>query len=148
MDTLSITHWHWLILGVALLGGELLLPGVYLLWIGVAALVTGVLVALLADIGLLAQGLIFAGLVIASAIIGRRVYGRPEAASADTSLNRRASAYVGRVITLQEAIANGRGRVSIDGTPWVVTGPDLAAGSAVRVIGSDGTVLKVEPASG
>ena len=39
----------------------------------------------------------------------------------------------------------GRGRVNLDDTYWKVIGPDLPAGTRVKVIGSDGRQLTVEP---
>jgi membrane protein implicated in regulation of membrane protease activity len=78
-------------------------------------------------------------------VIGRRVYGRRDPAPAAGTLNRRTAGYVGRVVALDEPIANGRGRARIDGSIWLVAGPDLPAGTQVRITGSDGTVLRVEP---
>ncbi len=53
---------------------------------------------------------------------------------------------VGKVFTLRTAIVNGRGRLSVSGSTWLVAGPDMPAGSNVRVIGVDGPRLRVEHA--
>jgi hypothetical protein len=59
-------------------------------------------------------------------------------------LNRRAESYVGRMFTLDGAIVDGRGRFRVDDTVWLVEGPDLPAGTRVRVTGTDKTLLRVE----
>jgi len=61
-------------------------------------------------------------------------------------LNRRAEQLIGRVVVLDQAIANGVGRARIDDAFWVVAGPDLPAGSRVRVVAVDGMTLKVQDA--
>jgi membrane protein implicated in regulation of membrane protease activity len=61
-------------------------------------------------------------------------------------LNRRAEYHVGRLFTLDDAIVDGRGRLKIDDTVWLIAGPDLPAGTHVRVTGVDNTLLCVEPA--
>ena len=61
-------------------------------------------------------------------------------------LNRRGSEFLGRTFVLHEAIVGGRGKIRAGDTLWLVTGPDLQAGSEVRVTGQDGVLLKVEPA--
>ena len=138
--------WNWWVLGLVLLTAEILLPGVFLIWIGIAALIVG-------GISLLFWGdpfwtwqiqiLIFAVLTVISAIIGRRIM----ANSADTDephLNQRGASLVGRTATLSEPISEGRGRIRLDDTMWVVNGPDLPVGTHVRVVESTGRELRVE----
>ncbi len=60
------------------------------------------------------------------------------------ALNRRGEQYVGRVITLDNAIVNRTGKVRLDDTSWKVEGDDLPAGARVKVVGVDGVVLRVE----
>jgi len=59
-------------------------------------------------------------------------------------LNRRAETYVGRTFTLERPIVDGRGRLKVDDTVWLVEGPDLPAGTRVQVTGTDNTRLRVE----
>ena len=61
------------------------------------------------------------------------------------TLNRRGEQYAGRLLTLVEPIDNGYGVVRVDDTRWRVRGPALPAGEVVRVIGTDGMTLLVEP---
>ena len=58
-------------------------------------------------------------------------------------LNRRAAQFVGRVFPLESAIVDGHGRLKIGDAFWTVSGPDLPAGTRVRVVASDGMVLSV-----
>jgi membrane protein implicated in regulation of membrane protease activity len=90
------------------------------------------------------QALIFAALAIASVVLGRAVFVPARSPAAYSYLNRRAEAYIGRKFTLDGAIVDGRGRLKVDDTVWLVEGPDLPAGTHVRIIGADNTVLRVE----
>jgi len=137
--------WSWLLLGLILLGAEVLLPGFYFLWFGIAAMLTGV-VALLTDWPWQAQLVIFVVLSVIAALIGRRFYGTANGDTADPHLNLRASRLQGRTFVLAEPIVEGSGRVKIDDTVWRVRGPDAPAGARVKVTGADGSVLEVTTA--
>ena len=138
--------WAWLIAGLVLVGLETLAPGVFLIWFGIAAILTAVadwIFALSWQGGLL----VFAGLSVASVLAGRALTRRacdtPDAAA---PLNRRAQSLVGRVFRLDRPILAGEGRIRVDDSVWRVLGPDLEAGASVRVTGVDGATLRVEPA--
>jgi membrane protein implicated in regulation of membrane protease activity len=140
--------WNWMVLGFALLAAEILLPGVFLLWIGIAAIVTGAISLWLWDWGLWTwqvQVLVFLALSLVSAFTGRRVMGSGEAATDEPLLNRRDEQLVGRTGILAEPIAEGVGRIRLGDTIWRVTGPDLPAGTRVRVVSARGGDLAVEP---
>ena len=142
--------WNWMILGTVLLALEILTPGVYLLWLGIAAIVTGLISFVLGDAGFWVwqvQILVFLVLSIVSVLVGRRVF--PTTGTADTDqplLNQRELQLVGRTAVLQEPIAEGRGRVRLGDTLWRVNGPDLPAGARVRVVSAANGELTVEPA--
>jgi membrane protein implicated in regulation of membrane protease activity len=137
--------WAWIILGLVLIGLELVAPGVFLVWLGLAAILTG-LVDGMADLSWQAATLLFAGLSVAAVLLGRTL-SHPQVRSEDaTSLNRRAEALVGRVFTLEAPIAGGVGRIRVDDTSWRVTGPDMLEGAAVRVVRVEGATLVVEAA--
>ena len=57
-----------------------------------------------------------------------------------------AAGMVGRVAVVEQAIVGGRGRVTIAGTTWSAQGPDLPAGTRVKITGARETVLVVDPA--
>ena len=138
--------WHWWILGLALIIAETFLPGTYFLWMGVSALVMGVLSWLIPAMAWEVQLMLFAVLSLAS-IVGWRMYQRKHPDKTDQpSLNRRAEQYIDRVFVLETAIENGFGRVRVGDSLWRVKGEDAAAGTRVRVTAADGIVLVVERA--
>ncbi|MCP1468550.1 hypothetical protein J3E64_000217 [Sphingobium sp. OAS761] len=145
LTSLLADHWGWLIFAALLGIAEVLIPGVFLIWIAIAAAVTGLL-ALALPIDLPVQLLLFAGFSILSVWAGRRWYVDHPVASSDPLLNDRAARMIGRVVTVVEPIAGGEGRVRVDDSVWSATGPDMGTGTRARIIGADGATLRVEPA--
>ncbi len=143
---LGIDHWHWWILGIVLLAGEMLAPGVFLLWMGIAAGITGFVVLLAPEMDWRYQYLLFAVLSVISAVLARVYLKRKPIQTDRPELNRRGQQYVGRTYTLAEAVENGRGKLHVDDTMWRIEGPDLPAGQQVEVVGVDGVLLRVAPA--
>ncbi len=143
----ELLFWHWWILGGALMIAEMLVPGVFLLWLGIAAGVVGLVAFIAPALWWQAQAVLFAALSVAS-VWGWREYQRRYPTATDRpTLNRRAEQYVGRRLTLDQPIVNGRGHVRVDDSTWRVEGPDLPAGTNVAVTGVNGTILKVERAA-
>jgi membrane protein implicated in regulation of membrane protease activity len=144
----DLGEWSWIVLGAVLLALEILVPGVFLLWIGIAAILTGALSLQLLwlDVwGWQVQVLVFLVLSLVSAYIGTRVMGKSDGSDTDEPLlNRRAEQLVGRTATLEEAIVNGHGRIRLGDTLWRVSGPDLPAGRRVRVTAAQNAQLVVE----
>ncbi len=136
--------WSWVVVGLLLLGLELLLPGNVFVWFGVAAILTGIL-ALLASLGWQTELLVFIVLAVALVIVGRRVFSREASPGERPFLNDRAMRLVGTSYVLVEPIVNGQGRIRVDDTNWRVNGPDLPAGTKVRIASADGISLNVEP---
>ena len=140
--------WHWLVAGVVLIGAEAVVPGTYLLWPGIAAFVTGMVAYMAPALGWEIHAVIFAFLTVLAAIAGRRLYAKlKEPQSQSPLLNKRAAQLVGSVHTLDTPILDGYGRMKLGDTTWKVAGPDLPTGSKVKVVDTDGIVLKVEPLS-
>ena len=138
--------WGWVILGLVLIGGEVLAPGIFLLWLGLAALLTGAVVGLV-DLGWQTAALVFAGLSLVAVFTGRLLTRRKgEEPDAATGLNDRGRRLIGRVFRLEATMTGGEGRIRIDDSSWRVTGPELLAGSEVRVVRVDGATLVVEKA--
>lgn len=137
-------YWLWLIGGLVLAGLEMLAPGVYLIWLGIAALVTGALTFVL-EPSVPVQVIDFVFLALIAAFSARRFLGERGIPSADPLMNRRGARLVGEIATVTHAIADGSGRVHLGDSDWMVRGPDLPAGTKVRVTGSDGAVLLVAP---
>jgi inner membrane protein len=138
--------WLWFIIAGLLLIGELLSPGVFLMWLAGAAVLTG-----FAD---LVMGFGWAGEVIAFALLSfalvlaswKRVTSGWSPKSDQPHLNMRHGAYVGRVFPLEQAIVNGTGKLKIEDTLWDVDGPNLGAGTMVKVTAIKGMRLVAEKA--
>ncbi len=138
--------WTWVVLGLVLIGVEILAPGAFLVWLGAAALLTGVIDGF---VGLSWQQslLVFAVLSVLAVMAGRYVTRRTgEDLTEETFLNRRAAGLVGGSFFLSTPIEHGSGQMRVGDSVWSVRGPDLPNGSIVRVVGVDGAVLLVEPA--
>lgn len=135
--------WNWWILGLVLIGLEVLAPGTVFLWFGIAAILVGTL-ALFVDLTWQTSVIIFAVLSLVSLIIGRYLMAKLSSEEGDPGLNRRGSRYIGRNFILEAPLQQGAGKLSIDDTVWRITGPDLPAGTTVSVVRIDGARLVVE----
>ncbi len=137
--------WLWLIGGVILLAAELIAPGFSLIFIGAAAIATGLLsVALGLPVTLqLASFAILA--FVAARIGGRRFYASRYDYSADPLLNDRAARLLGKVVVVVEAIDSHGGRVRVGDSEWSARGKPAGVGERVRIVDVEGNCLKVEP---
>ena len=135
----------WAAVALLLMAAETLAPGAFMLWMGFAAAAVFLGVLLVPGIPVLAQVAAFVVLSFVSIQVYRRWFRKREKPSDQPALNRRTAALVGRVVTLQAAIIEGRGRVQIADALWDVSGPDLPVGTSVRIVGGDAMVLQVEP---
>jgi membrane protein implicated in regulation of membrane protease activity len=139
--------WTWLIAGIILVALEMAMPGFFLIWLGLAALIIGG-GNFVQRLPWEANGLLFAALAVALVFIGKRLTWRKGDDEATVMhLNQRANALIGRVTTLDQPIVSGEGRVRFDDAIWLAKGPDLPAGVKVKVVGAAGKVLSVERAN-
>jgi membrane protein implicated in regulation of membrane protease activity len=141
----TLGTWNWLIFGVLLMALELLAPGIFLFWLGLAAFLVGML-SFIVTPGWQLQMLLFALFAAAAVPIWRRVAQQKLGANPNPFLNRRSDALVGRVFTLERPIVDGEGIVRVDDTVWRVSGPDVAAGTKVKIVKADGASLTVDVA--
>ena len=142
----TLGTWNWLIFGVILMALELIAPGVFLFWLGLAALLTG-LISFAYTPSWQVQILMFAVFAALAVPVWRHLARSSSSGSADSPfLNKRADALVGRVFTLEKPIVDGTGTVRIDDTVWRVAGPDAPAGSRVKIVQADGAKLTVAAA--
>lgn len=142
--------WNWLAMALVLIIVEITMIGAYfLLWIGGAAALVGVLMIFAPDMSWQAQLTIWA-LGSVAGIAGWTAYRKknPPQQSDEPLLNQRGSQLVGRVLTLDVHLtANEQNRITVDDTQWSVESPaDIKKGTQVKVTKSDSTVLYVEPA--
>ena len=137
-------HWWWLILALILGIAEMIIPGVFLIWLGAAALLTGV-ATLAFGLPDAAQFAVFAAAAIVAVYVGRRYFRSNPIESSDPLLNDRAARLIGETVLVVEPIVGGQGRVKVRDGVWNARGPDLPSGARVRVIGVEGSFLLVEP---
>lgn len=137
-------HWVWLSIGFILGAVEMIAPGFFLMWLGLAAVLVGVITWAL-PISLPLQVALFAVFSVLTVYAGKKILKDNPIESDDPKLNDRGARLTGEIVTVVEAIADGRGRVKIGDSEWNVRGADAASGTRVRVTGADGAVLLVEP---
>lgn len=142
----SLGPWTWFVVGVALFVLETIVPGVHFIWFGLAAVVVGVL-GLVVDIAWEWQLIAFAIISCITVFFVRRYAAPDMSASDEPGLNLRAAQYVGRVVSVEEPIAGGRGKVRVGDTVWSAQGSDAPQGARVRITGTQGNVLLVEHAA-
>jgi len=139
-----MTFWHWWIFALVLLILEAFAPGAFFLWMAVAAGVVGVFVLIMSDLSWQTQWLSFAVISILSIVVWR-IYQKGQPAVTDQpSLNRRGEQLIGRLVTLDEPIVDGVGKININDTTWKIRGADMAKGTQIKITGVDGTVLLIE----
>ena len=144
MDWLDeIVFWHWWIIAGLLLILELILPSFFFLWLGIAAAATGFVLLVLPSMPMEMQLVIFSVATVIAVLAWRKYRETRPVESDQPNLNRRGQQYVGRVFTLDRPIENGVGKVEVDDSTWRVKGPDLPAGTHVKVTGVDGVVFVV-----
>ncbi|WNL45372.1 NfeD family protein [Dyella sp. BiH032] len=143
------THYLWWILALLLIGAEVLLPGYFMLWIGLGAAATGLLTLLVPGLSVIAQAVAFVVLAFLSCAAYWYLL-RPRLQREDGDeprLNRRGEQNIGQRYVLAEAIVNGRGKARVGDGLWLVSGPDLPVGTTVEVVAVDGNTLRVKPAA-
>ena len=148
MSNLAVSQvaWVWLVGGLLLCAGESLAPGIFLLWFGLAAIATG-LVMFVLPLPLEWSLIVFGLFAIVTLLIGRRTYGSRNREGDRPFLNRRAEALIGQIFVLDQPIEAGEGRIRVNDSIWRIVGPDLPIGTRVRVTEIiEGGLLRVEAA--
>ncbi len=139
-----VVFWHWLILAGLLLILELTAPAFFFLWLGIAAAAVGLILLVFPSIPIETQLVLF-GITSIVAVLAWRKYRESRPLSTDQpNLNRRGHQYIGRKFSLDTPIINGMGKVTVDDSTWRVKGPDMPAGTVIRVTDVDGVAFKVE----
>jgi hypothetical protein len=139
--------WHWMALGVALAAIETVVPGAFFLWLGIAAIVTGVVKMIFGSaMGWEAQAIVFGVCAVVSTVIWIVWWKRRPIDTDKPELNVRGERMIGRQITLEEPLTNGEGTAKVGDTMWRIRGPDFVRGTRVKVVDVEGTVLIVDKA--
>lgn len=138
-------YWWWFSAGAILMVLELVTPGVFFMWIGFGAFITGIIAAIFPSAAPAFLGFIFAVLSVISVFVGKKIMLK-KSGNEDTGLNNRMVQYIGQVYQVYEPIVDGRGKISVGDTLWLASArTDIAANTAVKVVGVHGTTLEVEP---
>lgn len=135
----------WLLAALALGIAELAIPGVFLVFLAIAAGITGVATFALPDLPATAQLASFAAWSIVAVLVGRRWYADYPVEGGDALLNDRAAQLVGRPVVVSVALAGGHGRVFVGDGAWPATGPDLPVGAQARIVAVRGGVVEIVP---
>lgn len=140
----QLNFWNWLAFGTLVLILEVFGTGGYLLWIGLAAASVGVLTYLFPELPWAVQFILFGVLSVLTAVGWWKRQRSAAKPSDQPGLNQRGSELQGRQFVLHDAIVDGRGKIKAGDSLWLVSGPDLPAGSEVKVVGQNGVILVVE----
>ncbi|EHQ52495.1 MULTISPECIES: NfeD family protein [Ectothiorhodospira] len=147
LQTLLTNPWFWLIAGMILMGLEILIPGVFLLWIGLGALISAMFVALLPDLAFAWHLMGFSVTMLGACGLGFWLQRRGRAAQGDAPvMNREMDALLNREYIAATDFVAGRGRVRVGDTTYAAQGPDdVKAGDRVLAFSRDGIQLRVRP---
>lgn len=139
----SVGLWHWFIFGAVLIALEIFVAGAFLVWLGIAALMIGIMLVFIPMVWSLSVPL-WAGLSLVL-VLGYLLYRKrnPQAES-PFRLNRRGEEFVGQTLTVTTPVVNGHGSARAGDTIWkIVSIQDLSAGAEVVVTAVEGTSLRV-----
>lgn len=142
----SLEAWHWVTAGVVISALEILIPGNILLWLGVSGITTGIVKWIIPGMAWEVQVIVFAVLSVLSIVATLTWFRRRPIESDKPNLNLRGQQLVGRILTLDEPMANGMGRARVGDTTWRIAGEDFNKGTRVKVVDVRGTTLIVEKA--
>ena len=136
--------WWWAIGGLVLLIAEVIAPGFFLVFLGAAAIATG-LFALMFDLGLAPQLVLFVLYTALAVMIGKRWYGEPDGSDQRHAINEPAKRLVGKTVTAVTDVDDHGGRVRVGDGEWNARGGPAVAGDRLTIIGVEGNCLIVEP---
>ena len=142
MADIIIESWHWFVLSLILMGIEILAPGAFFLWLGLAALIVAGISTLYVFTWPI-QLILFAVISVIVVWVGRPFYEKLSHTQKN-GLNQGAHRFIGMVLILDNPIVNGHSRITIGGSTWGVIGPDTDVGVKVKVVAIDGNALVVE----
>ncbi|MFC3909219.1 NfeD family protein [Legionella dresdenensis] len=139
-----LLYWHWFAFGLILVIAESLGAAGFLLGLGMAAMTTGVISVLFA-ITWQWQLVWFSIFCIVFSIIWW-YWLKQRTAAKPTLINKPLETLMGRTFTLTEAIEDGHGKIRVNDSNWQVSGPELPAGTKVKVVAiENGSIPVVEP---
>ncbi|MEM7766255.1 MAG: NfeD family protein [Pseudomonadota bacterium] len=147
----SVTIWHWLVLGLVLVGIEMMTGTFDLLFVALAAFTTAAFTALMPDVasGWQMQAAVFAITAVSLIVLGRTVFaGMRRVIGEHPTLNRRMDSLIGQHGTVTTPFTDGQGRVKIGDSEWMATSlgaSDMATGVSIIVEETEKTRVFVRP---
>lgn len=140
----SLTGWHWLAFGIAVLLLETLGIGGILIGAGGGAILLALVLAFV-DISWQWQLVLFGVFSMIGTGIFWRFFRVKPADNATSKLNNRRAQLIGMRASLLHAVQSGRGKVQIQDALWTVScEEDLPQGTLVEVVGYDDSALHVK----
>jgi len=140
-----INHWHWWILAAVFMVLEITAPGIFFMWLGIAAIFMGFILFFFPTLTFGMQILVFSIISIVTVAFARIYIKKHPIESEQPLLNQRMAQYIGQIFVLTEPIVKGFGKANIGGSIWSIEGPDCPVNTRVKVIGINGMRFQVEP---
>lgn len=142
---MEITYWYWISFGLFMIFSEVVTPGFYFLWIGLAAILSGILSYLFPGLDFVVVGSFFAIVSVVLCYIGKISLYKKISSDNPSTLNNRGAQYVGQTVVVFEDIKNGVGKVKVGDGVWLAkSDTDKAKGDSVKIVGVDGIQFIVE----
>ncbi|MGR5068633.1 NfeD family protein [Vibrio alfacsensis] len=144
----GVTFWYWIAFGLALLAVELLGTAGYFLWLGISALLVGMIMSVL-PISWQLQWLAFATFsLVTTWLWWRRQWAKDRKNDQERDLNQKHKQLIGNIVTLEEDFKVGINRLRVADTTWSAQCEhDLPAGTRVEIVAIEGIILTVKPVS-
>lgn len=144
LEQIFASHWSWVIAGVLIAGLEIIVPGIFLLWVGLGALATGLLLLLLPGLSLPWQLMIFAISMLSSLILGFYIQRQSKLGPTAGMMNRELEGMIGQRYVVMNDFKAGQGRIKVGDSSYAVHGSDeLRNGDTVKVIAIEDGKLRV-----
>ena len=140
----NLNYWQWWVIALIFIIVEMFAPGAFMLWLGIAAAVVGLIMAIFPGMGWEIQYTLFAVFSVISILGWKQMQLKRPVETDQPNLNMRGHQYVNRTFTLDEPVVNGLGKIKVDDSTWKIEGEDCPAGTKVKVTGVDGVILKIE----
>lgn len=125
---------YWLIISLGLMALELIIPGVFLFWLGIGTAVAAGAAWVFPSISPTTQLIVLAVSIIISVYIGVKVQKKRKNDPAD-SLNSGLEIYINRQVLVDQDFINGNGRISVDDTTYnAISSENLKQGSMTTIV--------------
>lgn len=146
--TITILWYYWLIIGMLLILGEMLLPSFTLLWFGLAAMLTGLLLLIMPDLSLTIQLLFWAAASIVFTVLWFKLFKPTMTDKTKAGISKEAvTGETGIVIKAPHDEIRGTVRFSmplLGADEWeFICGQECQVGDRVEVVDVSGNTLVV-----